>query len=534
MTERVVVSDRLAAPGLALLKATAGLDVVETVGQGPEALRRALADAAALVVRSETQVSAELMAAGPALRIVARAGIGTDNIDMDEATRRGIAVLTAPGANSTSAAEHTFALLLALARRIPWAAQSVAQGEWERKAFEGAELRGKTLGLVGLGRIGTQVASFGRAFGMAVIAHDPYVGAAHALQLGVELLPLEELLARADVVSLHLGLTDDTRHLLDASRLAMMKEGALLVNTARGALIDDVALARGLARGRPAGAALDVFEPEPLPPTSPLRGLSNVVLTPHLAASTPEAQARVALEIGAAVRDALLKGDLRGAVNLPGLNAAQLAAYRPLIDLGRRLGKLAVALASGGVQAVDAAYHGTDDQAAEPAGIAALWGVLEAMGIERVSLVNAVQLARQRGIKVTRRAEEPAGFASSLAVALEAGGRRVIVKGALFGEAHARIVGIGDHHVDVEPEGTILVLTNRDVPGVIGRVGTLFGEAGLNISTYHQARPPRPGAEALAAIELERRAPADVLEKLRRMADVTGVWQVDLGPIPAP
>lgn len=530
MGERVVVADRIAAPGVQLLKGTHGLDVVETVGKGVDALRDALVDAAALVVRSETQVTPDLMARASKLRIVARAGIGVDNIDVEEATRRGIAVLTAPGANSTSAAEHTFALMLALARRIPGAAASVAEGKWDRKAYEGTELRGKTLAILGLGRIGTLVAQIARAFGMTVIVLDPYVIAAHAESLGVELLPLDEVLGRADIITLHLALTDDTRHLINAERLKLVKKTALLVNTARGALVEEAALAQALIEGGLAGAALDVFEPEPLPPDSPLRRAPNLILTPHLGASTKEAQTRVAIEIAEAVRDALLAGDLRSAVNLPGLDATQLASSRPLMDLGQRLGKLAFGLGSGGVQSVDVTYRGTDDRAADTAGIAALSGVLSAMGMDRVSLVNAAHLARQRGIRVTRRTEDPDVFATSLRVELVTDGRRVRVAGALLGEAHARIVQIGDHHVDVEPYGTLLVLTNRDVPGVIGKVGTLLGAAGVNISDYHQSRPPRRGDDALAAIALEVRAPAPVLEDLRRMPEVTGVWQVDLGP----
>jgi D-3-phosphoglycerate dehydrogenase len=526
--ERVVIADRIAPPGVQLLRGVPGLEVVETAGKGRDALRHALIDAAGLVVRSETQVTSELLADAPKLRVVARAGIGTDNIDVEEATRRGIAVLTAPGANSTSAAEHTFALLLALARRVPWAATSVAQGQWDRKSHEGTELRGKTLGILGLGRIGSLVASLGRAFGMNVIALDPYVVATRALQLGVELLPIEEVLRRSDVVTLHLALTDDTRHIINEERLRLVKPTALLINTARGALVDETALAQALCEGRLAGAALDVFDPEPLMPDSPLRGAPNVILTPHLGASTKEAQARVAVEIGEAVRDALLTGDLRAAVNLPGLDASRLAGTRPLMDLGERLGRLVVGLSSGGVQAVDVAYFGTDERAADTAGIAALSGVLKAMGMERVSLVNAGHLARQRGIRVTRRAEDPRVFATSLRVELSADGRTMSVMGALLGESHARIVQIGEHHVDVEPRGTLLVLTNRDVPGVIGKVGTLLGAAGLNISDYHQARPPRPGDDALAAITLEVRAPRQVLDDLRRMSEVTGVWQVEL------
>lgn len=328
MPETVVVADRLAPGGLKILREVPEFDVVETAGKGPEALKTALATAAALVVRSETKVTSQLLEGAPNLRVIARAGVGTDNIDLEDATRRGIPVLTAPGGNSTSAAEHTFALLLSLLRRIPWAARSLEEGKWDRKPFEGTELRGKTLGVLGLGRIGTQVARIGQGFGMTVIGFDAYVHAAHAQAMGVELLSLKEVLHRADVVTLHLTLTDETRGLLNEQRLAQCKRGAVLVNTARGALVDERALVAALVSGHLGGAALDVFDPEPLPMDSPLRRAPNCLLTPHLGASTREAQQRVAVEIAEAVRDALVKGDIRTAVNLRGLAVAHMAARR--------------------------------------------------------------------------------------------------------------------------------------------------------------------------------------------------------------
>ena len=528
MGERVVIADKLAANGVAILRNTSGIDVVETVGKGPEALRDALVDAAALIVRSETQVTKELLAQATKLRVVARAGIGTDNIDVEEATSRGIPVLTAPGANSTSAAEHAFALMLSLCRKIPAAAASMAAGKWDRKAFEGTELRGKTLGILGLGRIGSMVAKMGQAFGMTVIALDPYVVAAHALSLGVELLPLEDVLARADILTLHIALTDDTRNLLNAERLAKTKKGVMIVNTARGALINDAALIAALESGHLSAAALDVFETEPLPADSPLRKAPNLVLTPHLGASTREAQTRVAGEIAEAVRDALLLGDLRSAVNLGGLDAKHVAANKPLLDLGEQLGRLALTLGSGAVESIDVRYYGTDDRAADTAGIAALKGVLMAIGLSRVSLVNAAHLARQRGIRVTRSTEDPGAFRESLRVELVADGRTVRVTGALVGDARSRIVAIGDHKVDVEPTGVLLVVTNRDVPGVVGKVGTILGTAGVNISDYHQSRPPKPGQDALAAITVDVRVPQPVLDELRKAPEITGVWQVEL------
>ena len=529
MGERVVIADKLSANGVNLLKSTSGIDVVDVVGKGPEALRDALVDAAALIVRSETQVTKELMAAAPKLRVIARAGIGTDNIDVEEATNRGIPVLTAPGANSTSAAEHALALMLSLCRKVPAAAASMAAGKWDRKSFEGTELRGKTLGILGLGRIGSMVAKIAQAFGMTVIALDPYVVAGHALSLGVELLPLDDVLSRADLLTLHIALTDDTRGLLNAARLAKTKKGVMIVNTARGALIDDAALIAALESGQVAGAALDVFEVEPLAADSPLRKAPNLILTPHLGASTKEAQTRVAGEIAESVRDALLSGDLRSAVNLGGLDAKHVAASKPLLDLGEQLGRLAQTLAPGAVESIDVRYYGSDERGADTAGIAALKGVLLAIGLSRVSLVNAAHLARQRGIRVTRSSEDSGAFRESLRVELVAEGKRVRVNGALLGDSRTRIVAIGDHKVDVDPTGVLLVVTNRDVPGVVGKVGTILGGAGVNISDYHQSRPPKKGDDALAAIAVDVRVPVPVLDELRKAPELTGVWQVELG-----
>jgi D-3-phosphoglycerate dehydrogenase len=320
--DRIVVADRLGKVGLEMLRAMKGLEVVETAGKGAEALELALGDAVALVVRSETKVTAAMIAKAPRLKVIARAGMGTDTIDVVEATRRKIAVLTAPGANSNSVAEYTFALLLALARKISPAAATLAAGKWERKPFEGTELREKTLGLLGLGRIGSRVASIAKGFGMTVIGYDPAVTIEQAESLGLDLLPLDAIIQRADVLSLHARLTPATRHMLDERRLSLVKKGLLIVNTARGALIDDAALVKALQEGRIAGAALDVYETEPLPSDSPLRSAPNLLLTPHLAASTAEAQTRVGIEIASAIGDALLKGDLGAAVNLAELQTA--------------------------------------------------------------------------------------------------------------------------------------------------------------------------------------------------------------------
>ncbi|MGH7568210.1 MAG: phosphoglycerate dehydrogenase [Gemmatimonadales bacterium] len=524
MTWRVVVADRLADAGLTLLAATPEIEVLNLAGRPREELERALGGARALIVRSETRVTAELLARAPHLQVIARAGIGVDTIDVAAATRRGIVVMNAPGANTVSAAEHALGLLLALVRHIPWANEAMRRGEWDRKRFEGTELRGKTMGVVGLGRIGGHVAQLARAFGMQVVAHDPYLPPDRATELQVRLLPLEQVLHTADVVTLHVALTDQTRHLINAERLRHMKPTAVLINTARGELVDEQALAEALQAKRIAGAAIDVFSVEPLPADSPLRKLDRAILTPHLAASTAEAQERVALEICTAVRDALIDGDLAGAVNVPGITGDVLRRLAPLLDLARRLGRLVVSLADGQVRAVEVAYGGRDESAQRPVMIAALSGLLSEMNVGPVSLVNAQVIAEERGIQLARKSSTPdPGFEQTVGVAVETPRGRTGVVGALAGNGHGRVIRIDDYHVDVVPDGWMLVIRNRDVPGVIGRVGTVLGGAGINIGSYHQARRALPGEEALAAINVDQTLTNGVLEELRRLPDVLEV-----------
>src|SRR5438034_1228663 len=379
------------------------------------------------------------MARAPNLRVVARAGTGVDTIDVPAATRRGIAVMNTPGANTVSAGEHAMGLLLALVRRISDAAAAMRRGEWDRKKFEGTELRGKTMGVVGLGRIGAHVAQLARAFGMSVVAHDPYLLPERAAEIGVPLLSLEELLRSADVVTLHVALTDQTHHLINADRLRLMKPTAVLINTARGELVDEAALAEAIREKRIGGAAIDVFAVEPLPADAPLRKLERVILTPHLAASTAEAQERVSVEICGAVRDALLVGDLSFAINVPGISGDLLRRLGPLLDLTRRLGRLAMALVDGPVKAVEVDYGGKDDAAPRPVLMAAVEGLLSGMSVEPVSLVNALLIAEERGIRHARRtgAPEP-GFETTVGVTLEAARGRSRVAGTVMGNEHGR------------------------------------------------------------------------------------------------
>ncbi len=525
MTLRVVVPDRIAEPGLAILRQANGIELVNVAGKGREAFDDALPEADALLVRSATRVTGDVIRRAPRLKVIARAGTGVDTIDVSAATRAGIAVLNAPGANTVSAAEHTIALLLSLARRIPDAVASMRRGDWDRKRFEGSELRGKTIGIVGLGRIGNQVAHIARAFSMRVLAHDPYVPRDDSR--GVELVSLDELLSEADVVTLHLALTERTRHLLDADHLALMKPGAVLVNAARGELVDEAALLEALDRGKLGGAALDVFATEPLPADHSFRGHERMLVTPHLAASTAEAQERVAAEICEALRDALLAGDMSSAINVPGVSREGLVRLSPVLDLARLLGHLAVKLGEQTVAKVEVSIGGRDEDAPRPVQLAAVEGVLRGMGVGQVSIVNAPVLAEERGVVVSRRVgPAEAGYAVTVGVALETAGGEVSVTGALAGGGQARLVQVDGYRFDVVAKGRMLVLRNRDVPGVIGRVGMLLGESGVNIGSYHQARRDVPTPEdqaALAVISVDGEVTREVLDSLRAMPDVLDV-----------
>ena len=527
---RVVIADRLAESGLRLLASSDGIEVVNAAGKKDE-LERALPGAHALIVRSETRVTADVMARAPELKVIARAGTGVDTIDVGAATRRGIAVMNAPGANTVSAAEHAFGLLLALVRHIPPAADSMRRGDWDRKRYEGTELRGKTMGVIGLGRIGGHVAHLARAFGMNVVAHDPFLPDERAVELQVKLLPLDQLLKTADVVSLHLALTSDTQHLINAQRLALMKPTAMIINTARGELVEEAALAAAIKAQKLGGAAIDVFAVEPLPADSALRGLDRVILTPHLAASTAEAQERVAIETATAVRDALLLGDLSTAINVPGSSGEVLRRLGPLLDLARRLGRLAAALVEAPVKSAEVAYGGKDDSAPKPVQVSAVQGLLGGLGVSSVSMVNALMLADERGLKVSlRTSSAEAGFETTVSVSVPtASGGQLRVTGALVGDGHGRVIHIDEFDVDVPPEGCMIVIRNRDVPGVIGRVGTALGNAGINIGSYHQSRRSKPGAHALAAITVDSAPPAAVLEELRQAPGIQDVRLVDFG-----
>ena len=526
---RVLVADAIAVEGLAPLRSDSRFELIEKPGLSGAALAEAIVGMDAVLVRSATKITRESLALADRLKVIGRAGVGVDTIDVDAATERGIAVLTAPAGNTISAAELTLALILALARRVPAADRSMRAGQWDRKSFNGTELQGKTLGLLGAGRIGSEVARRARAFGMRVLAYDPFLTEERARSIGLELAPLDEIMREADIVSVHVPLSDATTNLIGEAQLATMKRSAFVVNVARGGVIDEAALFRALSERRIAGAALDVFRQEPLPADDPLRTLDNVVLTPHLGASTVEAQHSVALEIADAVRSALLEGDLSRAVNAPAIGGAEMRKLRPMMELAERLGKLASVLVDGPVQRAEVRYAGGSEQALRPLTIGAMIGALAmAVGRRSINFVNALHVAESRGIRVDRvRAAPHRDYTEYLELRLTSAAGEARVGGALIAEGYQRLVLIGEYRVDIVPHGTLVVIRNRDVPGVIGRVGTILGNENVNIGEYHQARLTA-GGEALAAVSVDGRLAPKVVEALEAIPEVLDVRQVQL------
>jgi D-3-phosphoglycerate dehydrogenase len=525
---RVLVADAISLDGLAPLRDDERFHLEVRPGLKGDELADAIAAADAVLVRSATRITRESLARAQRLKAIGRAGVGVDTIDVDAATERGIPVLTAPAGNTTSAAELTFALLLALARKVPAADRSMKAGEWDKKSFNGTELLGKTLGLVGAGRIGGEVAKRARAFGMRVLVSDPFLNAERARALDVEVGSFNEVLERADVLSVHVPLTDSTRNLIGASEIGRMKSGALLLNVARGGVVDENALADALKSKKLGGAALDVFLAEPLPADHFLRSLPNVVLTPHLGASTAEAQHNVAIEIANAVRAALLEGDLSRAVNAPEVGSEDMRRLRPVLSLAERMGKIGATLSGGPLTRIDVHYSGSAAGGLHLIVAAAVAGALSHVSGAAVNIVNALKLAQSRSIRVERASQDahpPYVDMVEVRVSSDDGDGRVA--GAILGEAHERIVRVDDYPVSVMPKGTLLVLRNRNLPSVIGEVGAVLARAGLFIEEYQQAR--RDSApEALALVRIDRPATDALLAELRGLSDVRQVRQVEL------
>ncbi|MEW5960719.1 MAG: phosphoglycerate dehydrogenase, partial [Chloroflexota bacterium] len=473
MTYRILITDDLSPQGLAHLESSSDVEFNIVKGLTSETLAQRIPGYDGLIVRSSVKVTKEVLEAADTLKVVGRAGVGVDNIDVNAASMGGIIVMNTPGANTVATAEHTLALLLALCRHVPRAYNSLKAGQWDRKKFTGIELYRKTLGIIGMGRIGARVAIRCRAFGMEVITYDPYLSDEVAEDLKVERVDLPDLFSRSDIISIHAALTDDTRHIINTKTIAHMKEGVRIINAARGALIDEAALIEGLQTGKIAGAALDVFAQEPLPPDSPLLKFDNVIVTPHLAASTEEAQRDVGTQIVDQMLDALHELDFRNAVNMPIVDANLLRQLRPFLELAEKVGSLQTQLAEDAIQRVEVELEGDEiREHIKPITVAILKGMLTPILQQTVNYINAPHLAQRRGITVSQTSGLPTpDYPSLISCRVEwAGGSRTVAA-TLFKHDEPRLVQVDRFRVDVRPEGIILVVSNRDQPGIIGRVG---------------------------------------------------------------
>jgi D-3-phosphoglycerate dehydrogenase len=537
VAHRVLVTDKLAEEGLSRLRGEPGLEVVvdTKLAQDSAGLRQALAVADGILVRSGTQLTADTLEGQSRLKVIVRAGVGVDNIDVASATRRGIVVMNTPGGNTVSTAEHTMALMLALARNVTKANESLKSGKWERNQFTGTQLEGKTLGIVGLGRVGLAVAKRAQGFGMTVVGFDPLLAAERAQELGVESVQrLDDLWGRCDFLSLHTPLTAETRNLIGARAIALMKPTVRLINCARGGLIDEAALAEALDSGKIAGAAIDVFEPEPPPLDHRLVRHPQVVVTPHLGASTEEAQVSVAIEAARLLADYLARGQVKFAVNMPTLDRAEVEDLRLYLNLAWRLGMLHAQMDRGTLKNARLTYRGEvahKNTKLVTASFAA--GLMESALEEQVNLVNASALARERGILIEERtAEEPGDFGTLIQAEVTTERKKYLAAGTLFGKQFLRLVRLGSYLLDAHIDGTLMVFTHMDRPGLIGFIGRTLGDEAVNIAQMNVGREEQ-GGEAIGVVNLDSVPSTQAIEALRKHPDILSISVIKLPPLGA-
>jgi D-3-phosphoglycerate dehydrogenase len=529
--ERVLISDKLSDEGLAVLEAAEGLSFDHKPGLSVDELKKILPEYDGLIIRSGTKVTAEIVEAAKKLRVIGRAGIGVDNVDLTAATARGIIVMNTPEGNTITTAEHAISLMTSLARQIPQATASMRQGKWEKTRFNGKELFDQVLGVVGLGNIGSIVADRARGLRMRVIAFDPIVSEERAERLGVDLVTLDELFERADVISVHVPLTDTTRGLIGREAFKKTKRGVLIINAARGGIVDEQALLEAIESGQCGGAALDVFEKEPPPKDHPLLQREEVIFTPHLGAATETAQLNVAIAVAEQVRDYLLRGVVRNAVNLPSVSAEDLEVLRPFIMLGEKLGLVEGQIATGGISEIDVEYAGEIASLnVQPITIAVLRGILSPWFGDEVNYVNAPVIAQKQGIRVIEtKSAEPEDFVSLVTVRVRArGGATHLIAGTIFGRTQPRIVRVDDFRFEAIPEGPTFLIRNQDQPGVVGRLGTVLGNAGINIKRMQLGLHLSSG-KALQLLSVDPMPSSEVLEAVRALPGIEVALLLDLG-----
>jgi D-3-phosphoglycerate dehydrogenase len=516
---KIVVAEKMSSSALKLLQEP-GWTVI-TPDQLNGSLPDQLADADALMVRSAVQVDAALLANASKLRVIGRAGVGVDNIELEPATRKGIAVMNTPGANAVAVAEQTIGLMLCMARFLPRANQLMHAGKWEKKSLQGTELRGKTLGIIGLGKIGLEVAKRARGFGMEIVGHDPFVSASIAKDNGIKLATLDEVYAASDYLSLHVGLTPQTQNMINAESLRKMKKGVRLVNCARGELIDEAALAAAVQEGHVASAALDVFVKEPLK-DSPLQKLENVILTPHIAGSTNEAQEAVGHQIALQVREYLKHGVIQNAVNVPSVSHDEYVAMKPYVTLAERLGSFLAQISGSSLEEIQIGYSGhITDWKTELIRNAAIKGILNVSVQEKANLVNAASLASSRGLTVReeRKPKATGGAGSVITISIRTQQETHTVKGAVLREDTPRLLHVDGIDAEAPLEQNLIYMRNQDVPGVIGKVGTILGKHGINIANFSLGRrgeaPAASPREAIAVVQVDGSVPESVVSELR-------------------
>ena len=521
---KILVSDALSEEGLKVFKESKELTVDVKTDLKPDALKEIIKDYDALVVRSATKVTKDVIEAAKRLKVIGRAGVGLDNVDLEAATQKGIIVMNTPAGNTISTAEHTFSMILALSRNIPQANASTKKGEWKRSKFMGVELYGKTLGIVGFGRIGSEVAKRALSFGMKILAYDPFLSAEVAESIGVEIAELKKVLQEADYITVHTPLTDETRHMISDKEFVLMKKGVRVINCARGGIIDEVALVSAIKEQKVSGAAMDVFETEPLSAESELLKLDNVIITPHLGASTEEAQVNVAIEVAEIVRDALLGRGIRNAANYPCLEAEVCKILNPYINLGEKLGMFTAQLVEGRFQELVINYSGEITKYdLSPVTMALAKGVLEPILKETVNFVNAVSLLKERGIKLREsRSAQEGEFVNLIQLEIKTDKEAKNVFGTLSSNKQPRIVKIDDYYLELYPIGEMVFIRNWDKPGLIGSLGTLMGKNGINIAAMTFGRD-QLGGKAISILNVDSQVSSEIQDKIRELENILTV-----------
>jgi D-3-phosphoglycerate dehydrogenase len=526
---KILVSDPLSNEGLKILNEIKEFQVDVKTELKPEELKTIIKDYDALVVRSATKVNKDIIAAAQKLKVIGRAGVGLDNVDLEAATQKGIIVMNTPGGNTISTAEHTMSLILSLSRNIPQAYASTKKGEWKRSKFMGVELYNKTLGIIGLGRIGSEVARRALSFGMKILAFDPFLSREVAEAMGIESVELKELLQNSDYITVHTPLTDETKHMLSTEEFAIMKNGVRIINCARGGIIDEIALVNAIKEGKVAGAAMDVFEKEPLPPESELLKLDNLVITPHLGASTEEAQVNVAIEVAEIVRDALLNRGIRNAANYPCLEAEVCKVLEPYINLADKMGSFSAQLVEGRFLELNIVYSGDIIQYdTSPLTMALAKGILYPILKETVNFINAVSLAKERGIKIQEAKSSKEGeFVNLIQLEIKTDKETRKIFGTLSSNKQPRIVKVDEYYVELSPVGEMIFIQNQDKPGVIGNLGTLMGKHNINIAAMTFGRN-KPGGRAISILNVDTPISVEILEKIKKTENILSVKIIKL------